>query len=107
MSAAYSSDLLCASECKTTFYKFLLRFGFGIASAAVEGNEAMAKFKEPIQKYIIVPKRNKNVLKDCGSDGGSYLRRTVESFRFMECENFYQKYRQKFTSCLDVLTSRR
>lgn len=107
MSAAYSSDLLCASECKTTFFSNSASFRVEIVSAVVEGNEAMAKFKEPIQKYIIVPKRNKNVLKDCGSDGGSNLRRTVESLRFMECENFYQKYRQKFTSCLDVLTSRR
>lgn len=92
---------------QNNFFQISASFRVGFVSAAVEGNEAMAKFKEPIQKYIIVPKRNKNVLKDCGSDGGSNLRRTVESFRFMECENFYQKYRQKFTSCVDVLTSRR
>lgn len=58
MSAAYSTDLRSASECKTTFFKF--RFsGIGIVTAAVEGNEAMllqAKFKEPIQKHIAVPK---------------------------------------------------
>lgn len=52
------------------FFQISASFRVEIVSAVVEGNEAMAKFKEPIQKYIIVPKRNKKVLKIAVQTGG-------------------------------------